>query len=291
MNSFLPTQAENCETFHLKVFGKPIPTTLLPPAHTKKPRKPKLTRARPSTETLHPDHLSRPDPRPVQRAPSETSQNSHTRQRESAPDVMDRHHSLNRSISRTSDQFRRSRSRSIDPSPMVGHKAESYPNAKGVLPMKKTLSRALSGKGQGQGLFKGREVGLMKRSISVAARKERQREKESQSQSFGREESQRFGLLGRKTSDGQKARRFSNDGMSVVWGFESALTYRFKRSTVILYSAPVGQHSHLRHAVKAPRKGRVSVWTENTTYSDSRRAFKLRKVSAKLYCRNANEPG
>lgn len=68
---------------------------------------------------------------------------------------------------------------------------------------KKGMMRAPSGKD----LFKGRQVGLMRRTSSVVGHKGKARE--SQSLGLGRTESQaRMGLLGRKTSD-PKVRRDS----------------------------------------------------------------------------------
>jgi hypothetical protein len=66
-----------------------------------------------------------------------------------------------------------------------------------IPPAKKGLVRAPSGKE----LFRGREVGLMRRTSSII-RKERDTGVESQ----------RMGLLGRKTSDGLKSRRNSAGG-------------------------------------------------------------------------------
>lgn len=73
--------------------------------------------------------------------------------------------------------------------------------------------RAPSG---GKDLFKGRQVGLLKRNSSLIARRPAQRDSQSQSQaSLGRSESQaRVGLLGRKTSD-PKGRRPS-EGESIT---------------------------------------------------------------------------
>lgn len=90
--------------------------------------------------------------------------------------------------------MRRSRSRSIDP---AGTAARTVP---AEVP-KRPLIRAPSGKD----LFKGREVGLMRRTAS------RKSQESLGVSSVKREESQSLGLLGRKTSDPKK-RRVSNEG-------------------------------------------------------------------------------
>jgi hypothetical protein len=51
--SFVKKQPSLCSSFHLKVFGTPIPAKLLPPsAIAKKPRKPKITNPKPSSDDL-----------------------------------------------------------------------------------------------------------------------------------------------------------------------------------------------------------------------------------------------
>ncbi|KAK8850406.1 hypothetical protein IAR55_004324 [Kwoniella newhampshirensis] len=200
---FLQSHFEACSAFHLKVFGRPIPTKLLPnmPSTTKKPRKPKLTRARPSTDDLIPAPSWRRDresdkgsrrgltSRPASRAPSDAGSKASPPLRESI--------GMKRTISRTSEtqsqsqsqsQFRRSRSASIDPMARTDSTSSTF----GTHVHKKPLMRAPSGKD----LFKGREVGLMRRTASKKA------------DGLGREDSQgsgRFGLLGRKTSGGKES--------------------------------------------------------------------------------------
>jgi hypothetical protein len=183
ISSSVAKQPHLCASFHLKVFGTPIPSKLLPAsALPKKPRKPKITHPRPSNDDLVPPPLSKP--RALSRAPSEVSS------RASPP----RQHSIGmrRSLSKTSDshphdQFRRSRSRSID---LSGAKDQAL--LADLLPppaAKRSIVRAPSGKD----LFKGRDVGFLRRTASFVARKH----SESQSQCQG----VRGGLLGRKTSD------------------------------------------------------------------------------------------
>lgn len=89
--------------------------------------------------------------------------------------------------------MRRSRSRSIDPVASASRPVETS---------KRPLIRAASGKD----LFKGREVGLMRRTAS-----RKSQEILGASGGLKREEGQTLGLLGRKTSDPQK-RRASNEG-------------------------------------------------------------------------------
>ncbi|WWD20588.1 hypothetical protein CI109_105064 [Kwoniella shandongensis] len=206
---FLHSQAEACASFHLKVFGQPIPSKLLAtiPSTTKKPRKPKLTRARPSRDEIVPAPPSRREKdreaerisnrggsssRAVSRAPSDVGSRASPPPRESV--------GMKRTISRTSDtqsqsqSFRRSRSASMDPIARI----DSASSAFGGHTHKKPLMRAPSGKD----LFKGREVGLMRRTTSRKA------------EGLGREDSQgsgRFGLLGRKTSGGKESQSQSHN--------------------------------------------------------------------------------
>jgi len=185
--SFLAKLPELCGAFHQKVFGQVFPTKLLPPPTSKKARKPKHTRARPSLDAV-PSAESRPAARPPSRPPSERA----------SPE---RDRSLKRSASRAPDSLppdknRRSRSRSKDP---IGPKAESGQVIQNGA--KRPMIRAPSGKD----LFKGREVGIMRRTNSIVAKKESQGG-----------ETQRLGLLGRKSSDEHTARRQPADGEDLL---------------------------------------------------------------------------
>jgi hypothetical protein len=77
---------------------------------------------------------------------------------------------------------------------------------------KKGLVRAPSGKD----LFKGREVGLMRRSTSMMVRKESQSGTGSLGGGESQSQTQRGGLLGRKTSEPK--RRVSGGGMWRISG-------------------------------------------------------------------------
>lgn len=210
---YLNQQPELCASFHQKIFAAPIPSSYLPP-----PRPP----IRPSIPSR--DQISRTSSLSVRsasasasRAPSETSDISHAHSHSHSHTHS--HANTNtgtggaslhrsRSISRTStsdtlnplggggQELRRSRSRSIDPVRV------------GVAdPPKRPLIRAPSGKD----LFKGREVGLMRRTASrkghesLAAGSGKREDCQTQIQSPS------LGLLGRKTSD-PKRRRVSNEG-------------------------------------------------------------------------------
>ncbi|ORY35843.1 hypothetical protein BCR39DRAFT_512485 [Naematelia encephala] len=182
---FLDKQTDLCALFHTKVFGQPIPAKLLLAITTTKvSRKPKLTRARPSSNALAPPDI----PRERSRVSSESLAVE--------PNHMPNDQTMRRSMSRTSDQRRRSRSRSID------HGPKDLLGVSGP-PAKKALIRAPSGKD----LFRGREVGLFRRTTSGIVKPQRENSAREESQS------QRSGLLGRKTSDGAKghARRNSTD--------------------------------------------------------------------------------
>nr|XP_019051245.1 hypothetical protein I302_01694 [Kwoniella bestiolae CBS 10118]OCF30175.1 hypothetical protein I302_01694 [Kwoniella bestiolae CBS 10118] len=231
---FLPKQPDLCSTFHQKVFGHPLPPRLLPPpissstsTSTKKPRKPKLTRPLPnSKDSLIPPPpipferprsisnegrgISRVSSRAGSRAPSENGSF-----RESPP-PRDTSLGMKRSLSRATTgseslhniggmgmRRSRSRSQSIDPHPhphpMPG-RSDSLSRSISTAALgghgptnKKGLVRNQS---SGKDLFKGREVGLMRRSMSS---KRTDMKDESQIQSQGR-----FGLLGRKTSGGRE---------------------------------------------------------------------------------------
>jgi len=179
-DSYLPSQPDLCATFHQKIFAQPIPPSYLPPPV--RPTRPSI----PSRDEV--SRASSASVRSISRAPSEVSESR-------APSTSA--NTLHRSVSRTSDtlgpqEMRRSRSRSIDP--LQARPAE--------VP-KRPMIRAPSGKD----LFKGREVGLMRRTGSMKRQDSLGigRREESQLQPSG------LGLLGRKTSDPKK-RRVSNDG-------------------------------------------------------------------------------
>lgn len=194
----------------------PLPPDLAPAKEvttTKKSRKPAMTRARPSSDALTQPDFRGADARPIaparalSRAPSEAgSRRSPSRER-----------SLSRSLSARpteSLEMRRTRSRSIDPAPANEVNRLNQP--------KKGLMRAPSG---GKDLFKGRQVGLLKRNSSLIVKRPSFRESQLQGQTggqaqgslgLGRSESPaRVGLLGRKTSD-PKGRRNSEGAASSV---------------------------------------------------------------------------
>jgi len=212
--SILPKQPDICASFHLKVFARPLSPTVqaqkavppVPPA--KKSRKPLMTRARPSSDMLtQPDHipLYPPAPPATNRTLSRAASDLISRR---SPSNESRDRSLSRSLSGRPTELletRRSRSTSIDPGGSTGTATDL-----GQFGVRKTITRAPSGKD----MFKGRQVGFMKRSSSVLLKKGK--EKESQVSALGRTESQsRVGLLGRKTSD-PKARRNSEGTSSAV---------------------------------------------------------------------------
>ncbi|WVR08466.1 hypothetical protein IAU60_005521 [Kwoniella sp. DSM 27419] len=234
---FLNREPGLCATFHQKVFGHPMPTKLRPgpgpvtadtgdgSVPTKRPRKPKLTRALHSKDDLLPPpplpsarplvssaswdrsrpvhsdkdkergsemrrSLSRASSRAGSIVPSDPAKGSPPRDAAS----------VRRSVSKTDLQTslsRRSRSGSVDPLA----RTESLSSIRGGQGLKKPLIRAASSKD----LFKGREVGLMRRTTS----------KKDAHAGLGREDvlsrsqsqSQRSGLLGRKTSGGRETQR------------------------------------------------------------------------------------
>ncbi|OCF58459.1 hypothetical protein L486_04492 [Kwoniella mangroviensis CBS 10435] len=229
---FLPKQPDLCSLFHQKVFGHPLPPKLLPDptTTTKKPRKPKLTRPLPnSKDSLIPPppsmryerprsvsnegrSLSRVSSRAGSRAPSENG-SFRDSPRES-------NLGMKRNSSRTSTgneslqtlgmgmgmRRSRSRSQSIDPHPIVGRSDSLSRSLSTGIAAASSMNNKKTGLVRNQStnrdLFKGREVGLIRRSMS--------------SRKLDREESQsqRFGLLGRKTSSGiqsQAQRRNSTD--------------------------------------------------------------------------------
>ncbi|WWC72454.1 uncharacterized protein I206_106416 [Kwoniella pini CBS 10737] len=218
---FMTKQPDLCSIFHQKVFGHPIPPKLVPASlhtqnqnQTKKPRKPKLTHpilSKSSDPLLPPPPISRDRPRSVSgesverrqisgtgsRAPSETGS---TFSRNSPPRD-DINFSTKRNLTRTSttndaiNPFRRSRSKSIDPNPSNGDKFSRTASSSLALNNKKGLTRNQS---SGKDLFKGREVGMIRRTASKKLERE---------DSLSRTQSGRFGLLGRKTSGGKENSR------------------------------------------------------------------------------------
>ncbi|WWC98736.1 hypothetical protein V866_005629 [Kwoniella sp. B9012] len=231
---FLPKQPDLCSLFHQKVFGHPLPPKLLPDPSTttKKPRKPKLTRPLPnSKDSLIPPppmgfdrararsvsnegrSLSRVSSRAGSRAPSENGSFRDSPPRES-------NLGMKRSLSRTSTgneslqtlgmgmgmRRSRSRSQSIDPHSIVGRSDSLSRSLSTGIAAASSMNNKKTGLVRNQStnkdLFKGREVGLIRRSMS--------------SRRLDREESQsqRSGLLGRKTSSGiqtQAQRRNSTE--------------------------------------------------------------------------------
>ena len=180
-----------------------MPPDLLAPPTSKNPRKPKMTRSRPSSDAIPPIRRNSSSfsqsgqaiptirrnsssfsqlPRAPSRAPSETGS------RASADDL----HGMRRSLSKTSEsmpEYHRSRSRSIDPPAM-----SLNDNLGEATKQNRKFGRAPSG----ATLFKGRQVGFVRRPSGVIGRKDKdpasQGPVESQSQNRG-------GLLGRKLSD------------------------------------------------------------------------------------------
>ena len=209
---------ELCTSLHLKVFGHPIPTELLEvPSTSKKPRKPKVTRSRPSTDALPPlrryssSSMSQPPipvpPRAVSRAPSDTSSRASS--------------TMRRSVSKTSDSlpvdYQRSRSRSIDPQPVKDATyGDQFPK------QARKFGRAPSG----ADLFRGRQVGLIRRTSSVVARKG---EVKASSEVHRQESQSQPGLLGRKLSDKSKAKEGKSDEMSRGYGFAASAKLPFRR--------------------------------------------------------------
>nr|XP_018259899.1 uncharacterized protein I303_07971 [Kwoniella dejecticola CBS 10117]OBR82057.1 hypothetical protein I303_07971 [Kwoniella dejecticola CBS 10117] len=197
---------------------------------TKKPRKPKLTHpilSKSSDSLLPPPPIPRDRPRsvsgdsvssnrrPISRAGSEVSSFSRN-----SPPRDEGSLSMRRSLSRTSttndaiSAFRRSRSKSIDPNPNSNPNPNlnAFSNSSLTVSKNDKFSRSasstlgLSGNGKksltrnqssGRDLFKGREVGLIRRTASRKLERE-----DSLSQSQHQLQNGRSGLLGRKTSGG-----------------------------------------------------------------------------------------
>ena len=231
-----------------------VSTAAQVPAPVKKSRKPALTRARPST-----DALTQPVPiREASQAPSDT------RSRASSP----RQRSMSRSLSARPEQW--DRSQSVETTSKPSERAQMSQSKKGMM-------RAPSGKD----LFKGRQVGLMRRTTSVVAKKPRV---ESQgSLGFGRSESQAkvVGLLGRKVSDPNRR----NSGKLPPY-------LRQIDEWPLTLREPISKSkrdSHLRHSVQAQdcrvdiRPQTVSICGANT---DTRGTIKQR--AAIIYHRDTS---
>lgn len=197
---FLSREPAYLSVFHLKVFGKPIPAGLIP---QKKPRKPKVTRRLSIDESA-----PRPAPK-MQRTSSKATTNA------SPPPEPDR--SIRRSNSRASDQFdRRQRSSSIDPSTREPSRVPGKP-----------IVRAPSGKH----LFKGREVGLLRRSSSILARHTSVKEEKGP---VGP------GLLGRKSA-GESLRRHES--------LSHAQTQSQTKSETLIFATPAKSKQHFGRGV------------------------------------------
>ncbi|EIW69826.1 hypothetical protein TREMEDRAFT_61596 [Tremella mesenterica DSM 1558] len=179
--TFIPQLPEQCSSFHLKIFGTPIPSKLLPQL-TKK-RKPKFPPPPPSSDSgTNTTRIS--IPRPVHRGSSKAPSESSSRL---SPPRETRE--LQRSVSRASERIEkiddpRSRSRSVD--------LKDQP-----LTNKKSLVRAPSGKD----MFKGRE--MIRRTSSIVRRKMESVDSQS-----------RLGLLGRKPIiEGGKEKKMGDEMM------------------------------------------------------------------------------
>ncbi len=184
-------QPDFCASLHLKLFGQAIPSNLMPAPPVKKSRKPKITHPHPAAASSRPQIQEKEKIR----ASSETR---YKRDPSAATDFQ-KANSMGRSVSRLEfvEVARRSRSRSID---AVNHVRP--PQTTTTTANKPVLDRRMIRAPSGKDLFKGREVGLIRRTNSTA----RQADKKEESQS-------KVGLLGRKTSDPKT--RPSSLGMSI----------------------------------------------------------------------------
>ncbi|ORX41172.1 hypothetical protein BD324DRAFT_648061 [Kockovaella imperatae] len=211
---YLKAQPEACSSFHLKVFGRPMPSDLMAaPSTIKKPRKPKITRSRPPADGLVTSRAkisassSRPSDTvvPVVRRNS-SSHSQHARAASRGPSEAGSRTSDNdsrtmrRSLSNLSESMpdlHRARSRSIDPPTQSYAQGASFAD---TIKQPKKFGRAPSG----ADLFKGRQVGLLRRTASLAGKKDKETMPPTSSESQNR-----GGLLGRKISDSIKDREAS----------------------------------------------------------------------------------
>ena len=245
MCSFLHLLPSQCASFHLKAFNKPHQ-----PTSTKKPRKPQLTRAKPSSDDIPivPSRAStydraasssrlsdmaapaRPSTarprvpsdsllhnRDRDREPSRSQSQSCLPSRRSSPAASSQHDAtlsqslaptdMRRSASHTSHRSR-SRSMSVDPARQdsLTHDALAEPtrrNSGNTVNMGvSTSASALTRQPSGKDLFKGRQVGLLRRSASGAMRRTAS---ERESGEGGQNQGQPRGLFGRKTSGGSQS--------------------------------------------------------------------------------------
>ncbi|KAL7422659.1 hypothetical protein Q5752_001950 [Cryptotrichosporon argae] len=237
---FLSLAPAACASFHLKVFGRPMPSALL---STKKPRKPKLTHPLPARAPAAADdgraiakdeRRGKPDERAAlglvrppdvpRRSASVTSasglRDAHAPRRLASREFAD----MAPTAGFARDRLGRSASASHDPGPRRSRSRSIEPRGERDLQLERELGRALSGDAgagaaagaraiertvsvrkparapSGRDLFKHREVGIIKRTSSVV-RRDRERDKESQAESVG--------LLGRRAA--VHARRGSDE--------------------------------------------------------------------------------
>lgn len=238
-----------------------------------------MTRARPSTDALTQPNMPRPSiSGRTSRTPSETGSRMSPPKMQREGSVNSLHgrsfdregSSFSRTYSRAGDTVEesvrpRSRSQSIDPA--------SAPVRPGITERssldvpKKGIMRAPSGKD----LFKGREVGFMRRSTSSAISLKKVKA------SIGRTDSQsqqRLGLLGRKTSDPVKARR-NSQGMSLS---SVRADPRFRGANSI---ARIAGHVGLCHTVQTPLR---HLWLESRQL---RRSYAYERRTGKWFTKRS----
>ena len=181
----VPMAPDLCSSFHLKIFGRPLPETEAQPSTMKKGRKPKFTRVRLSADTKG-DADTLPLARSVHRPITRPSSLAPAERPPPTPKTSRPRSVSGQSESHVSEQRRRSRSRSTDPwIPQL----ETGPHAG---------NRYIARVPSGHSLFKGRQVGLMRRTSSIVGKRE-----------IIGQDSKLVGLLGRKTSGDIKEDRKS----------------------------------------------------------------------------------
>ncbi|WVF68023.1 hypothetical protein IAT40_002785 [Kwoniella sp. CBS 6097] len=277
---FVSFQPELCSTFHIKVFGHPIPSKLVPPPtlagigpvpgfSTKKPRKPKVTRPMPSKDDLllpPPPVFDRDRPRSTsydkqkeyerERAMSRTSSRAGSRAPSEAgsrasppPPTSGSGVNMRRSLSKTSDSQSQSQIQTPSASLLRRSRSRSIdPIARSeslssVRNIGNASKKSLMRAPSGKDLFKSREVGLMRRTTSTTATTLTRKD----SSILSREESQSQ-LHSQSQSQSQSGGRFGLLGRKTSGGREtqrkSSGDESQNPSTLILATPSKPRHTH-----------------------------------------------
>lgn len=210
---FLPREATFLASFHLKVFGRPMPEELVP---QKKPRKPKVTKRLSVDDGAA---LRDPPAAKMQRSTSRTSRMSANSPPPNGTQARILQRSVSRAASEHGDRLRRSRSSSMDPVSLMRDPGRPV--------SKQTIIRAPSGRD----IFKGREVGLIRRTNSVLRQNSLSlKDKGTKDKGTSDGSQQRSGALSRTVSSSGALSRTTSSGLLGRRNTEQALRRKEQES-------------------------------------------------------------